>query len=62
MGEEALGPEGVQCPSVGGCKGWKIGVGRWGSTLIEAGGVGRGVSKGETWKGENIRNVKKMFN
>jgi hypothetical protein len=26
---EALRPEGVQCPSVGDCKGRKEGVGRW---------------------------------
>ena len=28
----------------------------WGSTLIEAGGgrIGKGVSEGEIWKGENI--------
>ena len=29
VGGVALGPEGVQCPSVGECKGWKVGVGRW---------------------------------
>jgi hypothetical protein len=32
-----------------------MGVGGWGSTLIEAGeGEEMGVSKEETWKGENI--------
>ena len=42
MGGEALGPEGVQCPSVGECQGGRMGVGEWGSTLIEAGGEGMG--------------------
>jgi hypothetical protein len=53
---EALGPEGVQCPSVGECQSGRIGVDGWRSTFIEAGrrGVGWEVSKGETWKGENI--------
>jgi hypothetical protein len=36
VGEAALGPEGVRCPSVGEYQGEKMG--RWGSTLIEAGG------------------------
>jgi hypothetical protein len=33
-----------------------MGVDRWGSTRIEAGGgrMGWGDSEGETWKGENI--------
>ena len=53
MGGEALGPEGVQCPSVGECQGGRMGVGGWGSTLIEQ-GEGLGVSEGETWKEENI--------
>jgi hypothetical protein len=36
------GPEGVQCPSIGKCKDGRMGVGGWGSTLIEtgAGGIG----------------------
>jgi hypothetical protein len=39
VGGEALGPEGVRCPSVGECQRGKTGVGGWmGSTLIEAGG------------------------
>jgi hypothetical protein len=38
VGEKALGPEGVQCPSLGECHGKRLGVGGWGSTLIEAGG------------------------
>jgi hypothetical protein len=38
-----------------------MGVGEWGNTLIEAGGggMGQGVSEGETWKAENIWNVNK---
>ena len=44
MGGEALGPVKAQCPSVGGSaravrQEWE---GRWGSTLIEAGGAGMG--------------------
>lgn len=39
VGGEALGLEGVGCPSVGECQGRKMGVsGRVGSTLMEAGG------------------------
>jgi hypothetical protein len=36
----------------------------WGSILIEArvGGWDMGVLKGETWEGENILNVNKIFN
>jgi len=44
-------------PSVGECQGSKVGVGRWeGSTLIEAGGEGKGEgsSRGETRKGNDI--------
>ena len=40
VGGLALGPEGVQCPSVGECQGGKMGVGGWETTLIEAGGDG----------------------
>jgi hypothetical protein len=29
-------PEGVQCPTVGECLGERMGVGGWGSTLIES--------------------------
>jgi hypothetical protein len=56
VGGEALGPEGVQCSSVGKFQGRKIGgVGEWGNTLVEAGGgrLGKRVSEVETWKGEN---------
>ena len=42
VGREALGSEGVRCPSVGECQGGMTGVGGWGSTLIEAGGGGIG--------------------
>jgi hypothetical protein len=35
---EAPVPEDVRCSSVGECQGRRIGVGGWGSTLIEAGG------------------------
>jgi hypothetical protein len=34
------GSEGIRCPNIGECQGWKVGVGGWGSTLIEAGGGG----------------------
>ena len=34
VGEEALGPEGVRCPSLGECQGGKTGVGRLRSILI----------------------------
>jgi hypothetical protein len=37
VGGEALGPERVQCPSVGGCQGDKTGMGGWVNTLIDAG-------------------------
>ena len=59
MGREDLGPEGVQCPSVGNARaGRRDGVGEcvsgWGSTLIEAGGgrIGWRFLKGrpEKWK------------
>ena len=64
VGGLALGLEGVQCPSVGNARAgrWEW-VGRWGSTLIEAGGEGAriGVPKEETWKGEN-GNVNKIPN
>jgi hypothetical protein len=41
VGREALRPEGVQCPSGGECQGRRMGVGGWGSTLIESGGEGK---------------------
>ena len=37
---EALGAEGVQCPSVGECQGWKTVVQGRGSTLTEIRGRG----------------------
>jgi hypothetical protein len=57
VGGEALGPEGVRCPSVEQCKGEKIGVGGWlGKHPHRSRGRGKGigVSEGETWKQENI--------
>jgi hypothetical protein len=42
VGEEALGTEGVRCPSVRQCQGRRMGVSGWESTLIEAGGGGMG--------------------
>jgi hypothetical protein len=58
---KARGHEGVRCTSVEECQGGGMGVGGWGSTLIEAGGWGDGmaVSERETWKRENILNVNK---
>jgi hypothetical protein len=56
VGGEALGPEGVQCHSVGECQGGRMGVGEWGSTLIEAGrgGWDRGFLKGRPRKGKTF--------
>jgi hypothetical protein len=64
MGGEALGPVKAQCLSVEECQGREVGVGGYvggGSTLIETrgGGMGCGVFRGETRKGDNIRNVNK---
>jgi hypothetical protein len=42
MGGEVLGPEDVQCRSVGECHSRRMGVDRGGSTLIEV-GVGGGI-------------------
>jgi hypothetical protein len=42
VGGEALGPEGVRCPSAGECQGGRRGVGGWGSIYIEAGEGGMG--------------------
>jgi hypothetical protein len=56
-----VGHQHVQSPSVGNARvGIQEWVDGWGSTLIEVvgGGMGEG-SEGETWKGENIRNVNK---
>ena len=53
VGEEALGSEGVRCPSVGECQGGKTGVSGWGSTLIDAGRGGapkERPGKGKTFK------------
>ena len=59
VGGEDLGPEGVQCPSVGECQGRRTGVG--GSVGAHPhrcrrrdDGMGGGHSEGATWKGENI--------
>jgi hypothetical protein len=56
-GRKALGPVKVQCPSVGKCHCWEVGVGR-GNTLIKEEGVGMGWGgahpRGETGKGDNI--------
>ena len=57
VGGVALGPEGVRFPSVGECQSGRLEwVGRWGHSFMEAGGggMGFGVYKVETWKGENI--------
>ena len=40
MGGEALGPVKALCPSVGECQGGEVGVGGWGSILLEEGGGG----------------------
>jgi hypothetical protein len=52
----AFGPESVQCPSVGECQGRRMGVGGWGSTLIEVGGRRweRGFLKGRPGKGKTF--------
>ena len=52
-GGVALGPTGVQCPSVGEYKGGKVGVDGWGSTLKEArgGGWGGGSQKKDLERG-----------
>ena len=42
MGGEAIGPVKALCPSVEECQSGVVGVDRWGSTLIEAGGGGMG--------------------
>ena len=54
MEEEALGPEGVQFPSVGECLGKNMGVGGWKSTLIEAGEVEWEFLKGRPGKGKTF--------
>ena len=61
VGVEALGPEGVRCPSVGECQGGRTGVSRCVSNLTEAGGSRRGLgdSEGETLIRENICNINK---
>jgi hypothetical protein len=53
MGGEALGPVKVLCPCVGECQGQEMGVGE----LVSRGrghGMGEGVFRGETRKGDNI--------
>jgi hypothetical protein len=35
MAGEALGPVTARCPSIGECQGSEVGVGGWGSTVIE---------------------------
>ena len=51
MGEEALGPGKVLCPSVGDCQGQEVRVGG----LMSRGSVeGMGVFRGDTRKGDNI--------
>jgi hypothetical protein len=52
MGEEALGPVEARCPSTGEYQDSEVGVGRWGTTFIEA--KGRGESRdgtGGLWRG-----------
>ena len=48
MEKEVLGPVKARYPSVGECKGREAGVGRWGYTLMEAGGGGW---DGGFWRG-----------
>jgi hypothetical protein len=45
MGEEALGPVKVLCPSIGECQGQEAGVGRFVSR-------GRGEEIGDFWRGK----------
>jgi hypothetical protein len=53
MGGVALGPVGVQCPSVRECQGGKAEVGGgWRSTLIE---TGRGDGIGGFWRVDQER-------
>jgi hypothetical protein len=56
MGGEALGPVKVLCPSIKDYQGQEVGVGRLVSRGRER---GAGVFRGETRKGNNIRNVNK---
>jgi hypothetical protein len=55
MGGEALGPVKVLCPSIGEYLGQEVGVCGVGSR----GRGGWGIFRGETRKGDNIRNVNK---
>ena len=41
VGGEALGPKGIQCPSIGEGQRGRMAVGGWGNTFIEAGRGGR---------------------
>jgi hypothetical protein len=57
VGGEALGPEGVQCPSVGKCQSGKTGVGRWMGEHPHrgrGGRCGRSFLKGRPGKGKTF--------
>jgi hypothetical protein len=56
VGGEALGSEGVRCPSIGGCQGGKTEMGGWGSTLrgSREGEWARGFLKGRPGKGKTF--------
>jgi hypothetical protein len=51
MGEEALGPMKILCPSIGECQGQEEGVVDWGAG---GGGRGYGIFGEETRKGDGI--------
>ena len=57
MGGEPIGSVEAQWSSMGECCANEAGVGGWGSTLIEAGGLADGI-EGFTEKGDNIWNEK----
>jgi hypothetical protein len=57
MGGEVLGLEKARRPSVGECQDREAGVG---GLMRRGRGVGIGVFRGETRKGDNIRNVNKQ--
>jgi hypothetical protein len=57
MGGEAPDPVKAGCPSVGECQGREAGVGGWveeHSHRSRGRGDSIGVSRGKTWKGDNI--------
>jgi hypothetical protein len=59
VGGEALGPEGVQCPSVGECQGRKTGAGGWVGEHPHRGrrggdGIG-GFRRGDLEKGKHLK-------